>query len=216
MAHALPIVPLPVSWRGIKRKRSEISPREGSGADERDRCLMDRVRTGDEEAFRQLFDTYWEPLVGYAAMIIGAGDDCEDVALQAFVRVWRHRTKWAGNGAVRPYLYRITRNLALNARRDRLVRDARQRTTQLIEGDANHHRTPAQHLEAACLRREVRVAIDLLPERRRDAFVLSRFHGLSHHEIADTLGISSQTVANHLSAAMADLRITLAHHLTDA
>jgi RNA polymerase sigma-70 factor (ECF subfamily) len=159
------------------------------------------VRTGDEEAFRQLFDTYWEPLVGYAAMIIGAGDDCEDVALQAFVRVWRHRTKWAGNGAVRPYLYRITRNLALNARRDRLVRDARQRTTQLIEGDANHHRTPAQHL---------------LPERRRDAFVLSRFHGLSHHEIADTLGISSQTVANHLSAAMADLRITLAHHLTDA
>jgi RNA polymerase sigma-70 factor (ECF subfamily) len=58
----------------------------------------------------------------------------------------------------------------------------------------------------------VESAITALPERRREIFVLSRYHGLSYREIAEVLEISPQTVANQLSAALATLRESLASH----
>ena len=55
-------------------------------------------------------------------------------------------------------------------------------------------------------------AIAELPERRRDVFVLAHLHGLSYKEVAETLGITPRTVANHMSLALAQLREALAVH----
>ena len=58
-------------------------------------------------------------------------------------------------------------------------------------------------------------AIAALSDRRREVFILSRFHGLSHGEIAETLQTSPQTVANQVSSALAELRLALSHLLHD-
>jgi RNA polymerase sigma-70 factor (ECF subfamily) len=58
-------------------------------------------------------------------------------------------------------------------------------------------------------------AVTRLPERRREVFRLVREEGLSYQEIAEIMGLSTQTVANHMSLAMADLRAALKPHFPE-
>lgn len=180
-----------------------------------DCALMGGVREGRTEAFRQLVERYWAQLVTYAAGIVGAREAAKDVVQDVFIRVWRHREEWSSGGSVSAYLYRITRNLSLNSRRDRQARSRRDERGALELSRSMSVPSPHEELEADTLRREVEAAIEALPERRREVFVLSRFHGLSHREIAETMGISPQTVSNQMSAALAALRERLGHLLED-
>jgi RNA polymerase sigma-70 factor (ECF subfamily) len=66
--------------------------------------------------------------------------------------------------------------------------------------------TPLELAERAELREVLIKAVDALPPRRREVFVLARFHGRSYRDIADIMDISPQTVANQVSAAVRDLR----------
>lgn len=179
-----------------------------------DRELMEGVRDGDQDSLRILMERYWSQLVRYAAGVAGSGDDAEDVTQETFVRVWRQRTRWTHSGAVNAYLYRITRNLALNARRAREAQRGRERRGASELARAGSNRDPEKDFETDSLRADVEAAIATLPKRRREVFVLSRFHGLTHQEIAETLGLSRQTVANHMSVALADLRKSLSQHLS--
>jgi RNA polymerase sigma-70 factor, ECF subfamily len=178
-----------------------------------DRALMIRIREGDRRAFRILVERHWAALVGYAEGILNGDDVAQDVVQETFVRVWRRRADWTPDAAVTSYLYRITRNLAFNARRDRIAEmDRRERGGQAIISSMPGA-DPHQDVIAGCLQTEVEEAIRCLPERRREVFVLSRFHHLTYQEISLTMGIAPQTVANQMRAALADLRVALAHHL---
>lgn len=178
-----------------------------------DQELMEGVRDGSALSLRILMQRYWSPLVGYASAIADSPDDAEDVVQDVFVRVWRQRAKWTPSGAVNAYLYRITRNLVLNARRDVKARRGKHERGGAVLLGAASTRSPDRDFEAGSLRAEIDGAIAALPERRREVFVLSRFHGMTHQEIAQTLGLSPQTVANHMSIALADLRKSLSQHL---
>lgn len=192
-------------------QRPDANAQDGAEASDRD--LMERVRGGSREALRELVERYWSPLVTYAAGVVSSADEAEDVVQEAFVRVWRFRTGWQPSGTVAAYLYRITRNLALNSIRD--VRSQRRREERggldLVEAAVEP--SASDHLEEASLRSAVEAAIAKLPERRREIFVLSRFHGMSHREIADAMGISLPTVSNQMTSALAQLREALAAHL---
>jgi RNA polymerase sigma-70 factor, ECF subfamily len=182
---------------------------------ESDQSLMSRICDGDREGYRLLLGRYWVLLVSYATGIVGTQDAAEDVVQEAFIRVWIRRGDWTPSGAVGAYLYRITRNLALNALRDsasdlrRRSRGGKQFSMSTTPND------PEQDLSARALRLEIEAAIAVLPERRREVFMLSRFHGLSYREIGETMGIAAQTVANQMGAALAELREKLSHHLDE-
>lgn len=135
---------------------------------------------------------------------------------EGFIRVWEKRRDWTSRGTVSAYLYRIVRNLSLNDRRDRKTAMLRNQQVSEAKGRNASPRTPADTLEAACLRAEVEAAITSLPERRREIFILSRFHGLTHRDIAAVLELSTQTVANQMSAALAELRDVLRHLVSEA
>jgi RNA polymerase sigma-70 factor (ECF subfamily) len=72
--------------------------------------------------------------------------------------------------------------------------------------EAKRATTPLELAERAELREVLTKAVDALPPRRREVFVLARFHGRSYRDIADIMDISPQTVANQVSAAVRDLR----------
>jgi RNA polymerase sigma-70 factor (ECF subfamily) len=74
-------------------------------------------------------------------------------------------------------------------------------------------KTPYEDVQGAELQRLAAAAVSRLPERRREVFRLAREEGLSYQEIADILGLSTQTVANHMSLALADLRTALRPHI---
>jgi RNA polymerase sigma-70 factor (ECF subfamily) len=169
---------------------------------------MRRLRLGDPAALDRLMHDHWAPLVRYATRLVGSTDAAEDIVQETFVSIWRQRATWKSSGSVRAYLYRITRNLALKERRHRSVRD---RWSEWLKRDARPVATPYDTTRDEEIRAAFDRALATLPPRRREAFVLSRYHELSLAEIAGIMGISTQTVANQVSAALADLRRALGH-----
>ena len=174
---------------------------------------MARIRAGNRHAYRTLLERHWAVLVVYATGITNDKDLAEDVVQSAFIRVWVQRESWTPSGSVSAFLYRITRNLALNANRDRSAEMGRREKVGNEVTSRSYPPRPDEELALQRLQVEVRAAIESLPPRRREAFELSRFHGLSYQDIAETMEISPQTVANQLQAALAELRVVLAHHL---
>lgn len=177
----------------------------GRRADELE--LMERVRADDVSALDALMSLYWRPLIVYALEIVGSMDAAEDVVQDVFVQVWSRRSDWRPRGSARSFLYRIARNRALNERRARRVRELW--AARAGEPDAAAAATPLRLLETREVGEQVRRAIAALPARQREIVTLARFHGLSHAQIAEVLGISQHTVANHIRAAFAALRDAL-------
>lgn len=201
-----------IQW-DVSLPREQVRTETERDQTAQDRMLMQGVQDGDRTSLQLLMNRYWAPLVAYAAARTECHEDAEDVVQETFVRVWRHREKWTFSGPVNAYLYRITRNLALNARRDRRAQWIREERGGADLFDAGTSRTPEEDFHSESVDSDVHRAISALPLRRREVFVLSRFHGMTHREIAGALGLSPQTVANHMTVALADLRRALAHHL---
>jgi len=178
-----------------------------------DDSLMHRIQSGDHGALDEALSLYWIPLVRYASGFLGSSDAAEDAAQEVFVRLWRHRHEWSATESLRAYLYRILRNHLLNERRAQRVRSRwRERVLRKRLRDPA---TPVEIAEHGELSEAVRAALDALPPRRREVFTLARFHGLSYREIAETLDVSPQTVANQMSAALTTLRERLAPFLSE-
>jgi RNA polymerase sigma-70 factor (ECF subfamily) len=187
----------------------------GPEAMDRDRDLMRRVRASDASALDELLSVYWAPVVGYVTGMLASADHAEDVAQEAFIELWRRRAAWEERGPVRAYLYRTARNLALNEQRRQKVRVRwveRVRRQPMARAPA----TPGEVFEGRELDSAVERALASLPARRREVFVLVRYHGLTYRQTAEVMGISQQTVANQLTAALADLRHALEPYVSEA
>jgi RNA polymerase sigma-70 factor (family 1) len=169
--------------------------------------LLPRIRHGDAAALATLLDRYWKPVVRYVAGFLGGMDAAEDAAQEAFVRLWERRETLKPTGSVRGLLFRMARNAALDERRRRAARERAD-----IRGPEVPVSSPADDIENAELSEIVADAVRALPERRRDVFLLVRHQGLSYKEVSQVLDLAPQTVANHLSMALADLRTALAPH----
>jgi RNA polymerase sigma-70 factor (ECF subfamily) len=172
--------------------------------------LVDRLHAGDQGVVELLVSEYWSPLCNYAAGIVDGVADPQDVVQEAFIRLWRNRERWRREGSVRGLLYTVTRNAAL----DQLRRGARKDVVAQIEAPATGS-SPFEDAVASDLVNAAAAAISRLPPKRQEIFRLAREEGLTYAEIAAVLDLSPQTVANHMSLALADLRRDLAEYLTE-
>jgi RNA polymerase sigma-70 factor, ECF subfamily len=164
---------------------------------------MERIHRGDVSALDELLRRFWRPLVSYARRIVPE-EAAEDVVQEALLRVWKDRGRWTPTPQLQAFLYRVTRNQALNENR---ARGSRARWVEAKARESQESvRTPLQNLEEQELQSLVAEALDQLPPKRREVFVLIRYHGLSYKEAAGVLDIAPQTVANHVSGALATLR----------
>jgi RNA polymerase sigma-70 factor (ECF subfamily) len=184
-------------------------PEDEEGA--RTEALMERVRRGDEAALETLLELYWGRLVRYARSILGSEDAAEDIVQEAFVRLWKGARNWKTGVPAAGFLYLTVRNRCLNEERHRRVR-SRLAILRFIPRP-DRPATPFEALQDREMSSAVTRALDRLPPRRREVFDLARNHGLSYREIAEVMGISPQTVANQMSAALDHLRRELRPHL---
>ena len=163
-----------------------------------------RIKESDREAFREVFEALHDPLARYAIQITGRTTTAQDVVQYAFATLWDMRADLDPDESLEALLYRIVRNRAYNAERDR--RSHREKR-ELLEYDATPVTAdPAAQMDAAQLEEGLRARIDDLPERQREALTLSRFQGLSHEDIAKVMDISPRTVNNHIVTALKKLR----------
>lgn len=160
-----------------------------------------KIATSDKEAFNNLFRSLYPSLVQFALRYTKNRAVAADLTQDAFVVLWKKRDQLDQDFLVKAYLYRIVRNSSLN-----YIRDHSSRIVGLEEAEQ-------QRVEADDFLEESGPDIELLkswimelPNRRREAFELSRFEGLHHDEIADVMDISPNTVNNHIVAALEYLK----------
>jgi RNA polymerase sigma-70 factor (family 1) len=189
----------------------ESSPLDGGTAEEP--STLARLRDGHPDALREMMASYWQPLLGYVTRMLGCSDSSEDVVQETFVRLWQCRAGLRSEGSARALVYEIARNLALKRIRHEEVRT--RKAADLQQYFSRAAGTPADQTIANELREALDRAIQDLPVRRRDAFVLLRHEGLSLKEVAQVMGLSTQTVANHAVLAMKQLRSTLQRYRQD-
>ena len=163
-----------------------------------DRRLVTLVRDGYEGAFEEIVRRYRRPLDRFAAAIVGARS--EDVTQDAFSKALLALRGSEAEIELRPWLYRIVRNTALND-----LRDSPPPTEELAEslsGGESAAATAERHEELAELMRRLRA----LPEPQRAAIVMRELEGLSHEEIAAALGVSGGAARQAIYRARAALR----------
>lgn len=168
---------------------------------------LTRLRAGDPEALAEILDRYWNGCVLYARNLLDRrdeGDIAEDLVQEAFIRLWQHRSRWKPDSSPRYILLRILRNLILNEARHLSV--MRRWSEQVEATQRRPNPTPDEVFALEQVRARVRQAVAALPPRRREIFLLVRQQGLAYSEVARILGISRQTVANQMSAALQALR----------
>jgi RNA polymerase sigma-70 factor (ECF subfamily) len=179
-----------------------------------DESLMSRFQSGDEEAFQILFARYAARLVNFAYRSLGARQEAEDVAQETLVRVHRARERFDPSRPFRPWVFSIAARLASNRRRDirrrgeePLLDDAGGPAPSLEPSDAAP--LPLEQAEKDHLAREVRKALDGLPENQRTAVLLARFDDMTYEETAQTMGLSVTAVRSLLFRARQTLKNSL-------
>jgi len=184
-------------------------------ADEREvaeRALAARVQAGDEGAFETLFRELYPPLFAFAQRFVHSPEAAEDLVVDVFVRVWERHAEWKLRGGPRGYLFTAVRNEALAwLRRRRMVERAHAQAVRDERRPAMGSGPPASDSEVQVreLAEAAERAVEQLPGRTREAFVLHRRHGLSYAEVADAMGISVKTVEVHIGRAFRALRVQL-------
>lgn len=163
--------------------------------------LLTRIRRGDRAAFELLVRKYIDRIASVAARALGDRHEALDVAQEVFTLAWSALRAWKGEGPVFSWLYRTTFHVVSHRRRrlGKVVPLAR-----LPEKPALA--PPESDPELA---QAVKEALDTLPERQRDVFLLRHELGLTLSQIAERLGLAEGTVKIHLHRALLALRSRL-------
>jgi RNA polymerase sigma-70 factor (ECF subfamily) len=187
-----------------------------------DEDLMLEYRSvGDRRAFDELVHRYERELYNYLRRYLGDAEMAEDAFQGTFLQVHLKCDRFEPGRRVRPWLYTVATNQAIDAqRRDRRHRmvsldrpcvgkgedDGAGSLVDLLDGE---HPSPADLLESAEQAREVRRAVDQLPESLREVLLLVYYQGLKYREAADVLSIPVGTVKSRLHAAIRRLNQAL-------
>lgn len=184
--------------------------------------LMLGVKAGDEACFERLLAKYRTPLVSFLYRMVRNRATAEDLAQEAFLRVFRARKDYVPGAKFTTWLFRIATNLALNS-----LRDGRRHLSDLSIDRNEEDERPgldvadsAPAIEATLLERErakrIWAAVEALPEKQRVAVLLHKYQELSYDEIARILGCSESALKSLLFRAYEILRARLAPLAPDA
>jgi RNA polymerase sigma factor (sigma-70 family) len=163
-----------------------------------DRRLVALVREGYESAFEEIVRRYGKPLTRYAAAIVGSHG--EDVTQDAFSKALLALRRNEAEIELRPWLFRIVRNTALNDLRDSPP------TPELLAEAIAGGDSPAEELERREELADLMHRLRSLPEPQRAAIVMREMEGLSHEEIAAALGVSGGAARQAIHRARQALR----------
>lgn len=176
-----------------------------------DNELIQRVAAGDAMAARALMARHLPMVLGLARRLLPQKDEADDVAQEAFARVWTNASKWtAGQALFKTWLHRVTMNLCY----DRL-RARRHDDLEAAKDVPAPEAGPAQLLLQAQVAARIDAAIASLPSRQREAIVLVHLQGLSNIEAAAQMEVSVEAIESLLARGRRALKEMLRPHAGD-
>ena len=157
--------------------------------------------TNDGDLFLKfLFDKYYQELCRLSFRYVGRSDISEDIVQEVFINIWNKKQSLNYNGCIKPCLIRSVINASLNYIKSKYGRqnfEDDSKLDSLETGLVQHEDISSRELEKL-----LEIAVGQLPGRCREIFAMSRFSGLSHKEIAESLDISTKTIEAQITIAL--------------
>lgn len=169
-----------------------------------DEKLITQIAAGSDEALRQLTSRYESMVLSLAYRHTQQWADAEDIAQEAFIRVFTSAARYKGQSGLKTWLYRIVVNLCMDHHRKKKPNVSLEAVRTDFAAQADPDRLEVDETAAI-----VRKAIGQLPERQKTALILHRYENLSHAEIGAATGWSQSAVESLLVRAYGNLRKTL-------
>ena len=159
-----------------------------------------------EVAFKHLFAQEYSKLCRYALTFLSDSHQAEDVVQETFIRIWERQRDIIASPNARFYLISAVRNNCITALR-KLKKQNIVFTDTTPEPEPEIHFTALQQKEAERERTgKIAAALDLLPPKCREVFLLIKMQGLTYQQAAVSLSISVKTVENQMGKALKVLR----------
>ncbi len=184
---------------------------------------MVRFQDGDRLAYRLLVERYSREITAFTARLLGDRIWAEDLTQDVFLKLYQKGHTFRAESKLSTWLYRVARNacydfLKRRKHEPRLLptggqESATGRTATLPEPDSGQP-GPARRLEQAEVKERVMEALETLPKRFRDPFVLVVLQGMSYDTAAEIVGCSVKTLSSRLSRARARFRDAMAPYLS--
>ncbi len=169
--------------------------------------LLKRVAQQDEASFASLYDATSRRVFGLALKILRDPSAAEEAALDTYTYIWRQASRYdPGKASVMTWILTVTRSRAIDSLRSRMRRKKRERPLEPI---LSLH-DPSPDPESVSVERQrsmkVRRALESLPRKQREVIETAYFAGLSHSEVAATLGAPLGTIKTRIRAGLSSLR----------
>lgn len=156
-----------------------------------------QIKDSDEKAFQNLFELLWDPMYTYAFSLLEDETLAKDMVQEVWIGFWERR-KTIENTNIKAYLYKAVRYRVLKELRDSKLKSTHLEVLDTIYLDDNIEEESLDPEETKML---LDNKLSILPKKCKEVFKLSKLQGLKNKEIAVELGISENTVENHISKA---------------
>lgn len=162
---------------------------------------IQKVKNGDRIAFKQLYEAYSSYVFNTSFKILKESSIAEEVVQECFVKVWVNRESLEITRDIKPYLFVITKRICLNH-----LRSSNYLLNYLEELRLTNVNDVEQKVDCLDLERILLDRIEILPTQQKTALKMSRIEGFTHLQIAEKMNLSPNTVKNHITKALSDLR----------
>lgn len=163
--------------------------------------LLNKLKEGDREAFRETFYTYYADLVIFSSNILKDRYAAEDIVQDFFVKFWQER-RFVSIVSLKGYLFFSIKNASLNQLRDELSRERRKSgyvneiSKEIYDEYSLYDDAEEKNYD------KIKQSIERLPESRRRILVLCYYHNMKYREVVDLLNISINTVKVQMGRAL--------------
>lgn len=165
-------------------------------------------QNSDQQAFKELYLVYFDRLYKFAFSILHSSEFAEEAVNDVFLNIWQKRSSLKNIESLKNYLFISTKNTSFNY----LSKFRKERNTTLDDVLVRFEideLTPETALFTNEVRVEIEQAINQLPPKTKLVFQMAKVEGLKYKEIAEILGISVNTIDNHIATAIKKLSIVL-------
>lgn len=174
---------------------------------EQDLIDFQQIKSGDLRVYESFFRKNYADIVRYAHKFVRDKLIAEEIAQEVFMYLWEKRAVINVQSSLKSYLYSATKNRSINYLKLELPKIQAQ--MDISEFEIGIQSEYVEKDRSKFIEKAVKAAIDELPKKCREIFVLSRNAGLTYDEIAEDLDLSKKTVENQMGIALKKLRDSL-------